>query len=1049
MSTREPAPTLIGKLVRTGFYDATRAQSLCVDPAVQAVLGPIDGQHPLFAALGYSADPDLALLTLVRICAGLVHGAPTQRLQAFQGLFVHADQFAPATGSDRQREQAKARLFSIIGFSQPLCDDLIRYPQLLDQLLADSEPLPSAQAMQTRMLEAVGAQPLSAPTTLDSAQATANLRRTYREILLHIAAHDLTAAEPGQNIAEVTRALADLAAAALEGALSIARSQLSDYGQGVRLAVIGMGKCGGQELNYISDVDVIYVAEPAPGFDQQYAARWGTVLATNLAKICSAPGTEPALWPVDAALRPEGKQGPLVRTVQSHLAYYERWAQTWEFQALLKARLVAGDRALAGQYLDAVSPLVWAAASRENFVEDAQAMRRRVEEHVPDAEKNRQLKLGKGGLRDVEFTVQLLQLVHGRHDQTIHSSNTLTALEQLAAGGYVGREHAQELGQCYRFLRLLEHRLQLRALRRTHLLPVEPEKLEILARSIGMRKQGGVGVQEQWQSVRRRVRKLQQALFYRPLLPATAQLSPEEARLAPRAAQARLAAIGYRDPAGAMRHITALTEGLTRRAAIQRQLLPVMLGWFSQGADPDQGLLTFRILSDDLGGTHWYLKLLRDSSSAAKKLAFLLSTSKYVGAALARSPESIAWLDNDEDLEVFSRERLALEAQAILQRAESASSAITLIRALRRRELARISCAELLRKIDPQTTALGVTNAAEVVIAAGLQLAQAEVVKALATGQKTAADPAEAAIELAEPSAPATFAVIAMGRMGGQEMGYGSDADLMFVYEPAPGHTEAQAQSYAQDVAVLLRLLLTQLGPEPELLIDADLRPEGRNGPLVRSLDSYAKYYARWSQPWESQALLRARPIAGDHGLQQKFVELVDPMRYPADGLDAVNLKEIRRLKARMEAERLPRGADPMRHLKLGRGSITDVEWVVQLLQLQYAAQYPQLRTTQTVAGLEAAERAGLIGAKDAKVLLQAWRFASNLRDANVLWSGRTGVDQTDMLPVDRTALEAIGRALGYPQGAASQVQEDYQRRARQARKVMEKLFYGTSTSVR
>lgn len=1042
MSTREPAPTLVGKLVRTGFYDAKRAQTLCADKDLQMVLGPIDGEHPLFTALGYSADPDLALLTLVRICEGLHRGAPAHRLNAFRDLFVPTDPLALTTVEDQQRAQATNRLFSIIGFSQPLCDDLVRHPHLLDLLLADTQPLPNAAAMRARILQAIGAPAAADPPIagLPKTEATSALRRTYREILIHIAAVDLTAPEPTEVIAEVTRALADLAAAALEGALSIARSQLLDHGRGVRFAVLGMGKCGGRELNYVSDVDVIYVAEPAPGFDQEYAARWGTVLGSELAKVCSAPGVEPALWPVDAALRPEGKQGPLVRTVESHLAYYGRWAQTWEFQALLKARLVAGDQELGARYLEAVTPLVWAAASRANFVEDAQAMRRRVEEHVPAQEKDRQLKLGKGGLRDVEFTVQLLQLVHGRQDVTIRSSNTLTALQQLALGGYVGREHAQELANCYRFLRLLEHRLQLRSLRRTHLLPSEPEKLELLARSIGMRRTGGAGVQAQWQAVRRRVRKLQQALFYRPLLPVTARLSPEEASLAPEAAQARLAAIGYRDPAGAMRHITALTEGLTRRAAIQRQLLPVMIGWFSQGADPDQGLLTFRILSDDLGGTHWYLKLLRDSSSAAKKLAFLLSTSKYVGAALARSPESIAWLDTDEDLEVFSRERLTVEAQAILQRADSASSAMTLIRALRRRELARISCAELLRNIDPQVTALGVTDAAEVVIAAGLQLAETEVSQACIPAVADAVD------GLGTPAVrgkPAVFAVIAMGRMGGREMGYGSDADVMFVYETAPGYTDAQAQAYAQDVAVLLRSLVTQIGSEPELPIDADLRPEGRNGPLVRSLESYEAYYARWSQPWESQALLRARPIAGDLDLQAKFIKLIDPLRYPAEGLDATNLKEIRRLKARMEAERLPRGADPLRHLKLGRGSITDVEWVVQMIQLQHGAQIPELRTTETVAGLEAAQRAGLVSAKDAQVLLKAWRFASNLRDANVLWTGRAGGEQADMLPVDRKALEAIGRVLGYPQGTASQVQEDYQRRARRARKVMERLFYG------
>lgn len=1027
MTAGARTPSIFGRLVRAGFFDATRAQSLCADNDLTAIFGPIDSEHRLLSALGQSPDPDLALLTLVRLSTRLRETNDQLRISALKDLLQGSDPLAALTDQDDDRALSVGRVFKVMGLSTALCDDLVRRPERLDILLAPDRTLElDASSMRTLLLGRVGADPgaLSPVSSLDPITATAAMRAGYRELLLQIAAYDLAAPDPTTVLSQVSAALADLAAAALEAALAVARSLDPDHGKAARLAVIGMGKCGGQELNYISDVDVIYVVEPAPGFSQDDGLRVGARLAKDLALICSGPGMEPPLWPVDAALRPEGKQGPLVRTVESHVAYYQRWAQTWEFQALLKARLVAGDTEVGTGYLEAVGTYVWAAAGRTDFVSDSQAMRRRVEENVPAKEASRQLKLGKGGLRDIEFTVQLLQLVHGRHDPTIHSANTLTALEELSSGGYVGREHALDLAQCYRFLRTLEHRLQLRHLRRTHLMPTDEVELEVLARCVAMRKEGAKGLEEKWHGVRRNVRKLHQALFYRPLLPATARLSPEEASLAPGAAQARLAAIGYRDPVGAMRHIEALTEGLSRRAAIQRQLLPVMLGWFSQGADPDQGLLNFRILSEDLGSTHWYLKLLRDSGSAAKRLAFLLSTSKYVSAALNRSPESIAWLDRSADLEILDRARLETECAALVARAESPQSGATLIRALRRRELARISCAQMLYHLDPATIAVGITDAAEIAISGVLQLAQA--------------------MELGESSngVPALISIIAMGRMGGREMGYGSDADIMFVYEPANGANDKDAGAYAHQVAVHLRTLLTQGSDEPPLPIDADLRPEGRTGPLVRSLASYAQYYARWSAPWESQALLRARPIAGNPGLSARFIELIDPLRYPAQGLDGTNLKEIRRLKARMEAERLPRAADPTRHLKLGRGSITDVEWVVQLLQLQHGDQIPELRTTETLAGLQAAKDACLIGAEETDVLAQAWQFASNLRDANVLWTGRTTGAHVDVLPTDRVALGGVGRVLGYPQGTASQVEEDYLRRARRARKVMEKLFY-------
>ena len=883
------------------------------------------------------------------------------------------------------------------------------------------------QDVRAELLVAVGADPeadvpvaeLTGPAGWDA------MRRAYRRRLLRIAATDLTSPDPLSRMPGVAAALADLAAAALESALSLARAELDDHGVGVRLAVLGMGKCGGRELNYVSDVDVIYVAEPADGVDESHALAVGARLATGLARACANPSGEPALWPVDAALRPEGKNGPLVRTLASHQAYYERWARTWEYQALLKARPVAGDRALGDAYVAAMNPMVWAAVSRENFVADSQAMRRRVEQHVPAAEADRQLKLGVGGLRDVEFTVQLLQLVHGRADESIRSPSTLTALAALAAGGYVGREDAARLAVCYRLLRALEHRIQLHRLTRTHLMPTADADLRRLARSVGMRAEGAEGLMERWRSVRREVRGLHEALFYRPLLPATAQLSTEEASLAPDAARARLAAIGYRDPPGAMRHIAALTAGVSRRAAIQRQLLPVMLGWFAEGADADAGLLNFRRLSDTLGTTHWYLRLLRDSGTAAARLARVLSTSKYVAEALARSPESVAWLADDSELTPRTPARLQSEADALLTRAVEPVLAATALRAMRRRELARTGAADVLGVVTSTSAAESLTAAADVLLAGALRIALHETLaeRGLAT-------------------TPTRMLIVAMGRLGGREMGYSSDADVMFVHDPLPGVDQLVAQQVALSVATRVRQLLGEVGTEPPLDVDADLRPEGRNGPLARSFASYVEYYQRWSSPWESQALLRARPVAGDTGLGERFVALVDPMRYPSGGLEPAVVREVRRIKARVEAERLPRGVEPARHLKLGRGGLSDVEWTVQLIQLRHAFEVPGLRTTATLDALNAAVDAGLVAADDARTLTEAWVLASRLRDAIVLWSGRSGGAHADQLPHDRQALAGLARVMGYPAGSGAELEEDYLRAARRARAVVERVFY-------
>jgi len=1001
-------------LMRSGFTDSARAGALLQEPFIQRVLERAGGEErggvaDLLRALAEVPDPDLALLSLTRVGDSLVDAEPLLAMLAEPG-------------------PPRDRLLAVLGGSAALADWLVAHPVAVE-MLADSQPrvgMPFAQ-VRRRMLVATGADPEAAVPVAAGRPAAGHLdswRRAYRRELLLIAADDLTAREPHALQPQVAAALADLAAAALEGALALARAELGDQSSTVRLAVLGMGKLGGRELNYISDVDVIYVVEPAQGASEDQAVAEGAKLAAMTARMCSTPSAEPALWEVDAALRPEGKNGPLVRTLDSHLTYYRRWAKTWEFQALLKARHAAGDADLSQAYLQSIGPMVWEAVNRENFVQDAQAMRRRVEENVPVAEADRQIKLGRGGLRDVEFTVQLLQLVHGRVDADIRSPNTLDALAALSEAGYVGRDHAAELAECYQFLRLLEHRIQLFRMRRTHLFPTAEEDVRRLSRSVGLGAAGAEGLRERWRSTRRKVRHLHEELFYRPLLPATARLSADDAALSPETAAARLSAIGYRDPKGAVRHIAALSEGISRRAAIQRQLLPVLLGWFAEGADPDGGLLSFRKLSEELGTTYWYLKLLRDSGAAAERLAHLLSSSKYVAAGLIRSPESVAWLGQDKHLRPRPADSLWTNLDAMLSRRDEAGKAANTVRYIRRRELTRGAIGDVLGRVRIETMSEVITPAADLALKGVLRIARDAVT-------------AEQGLE----QEPATFAVVAMGRLGGVEMGYASDADVLFVYEPAPGDLD-QAKGWAMAVASQLRSLLGATGAEPALPVDADLRPEGRQGPMVRTLSAYAEYYARWAQGWERQALLRARPVAGDEGLGDRFVELIDPLRYPAGGLAEPEVRELRRIKARVEKERMPRGVPASHHLKLGRGGLTDVEWTVQLLQLQYAATVPELRTTATLAALQAAQHAELLSPADTVRLRHAWELASRLRNGIVLATGRASVQKADVLPGGQE-LAAVARLLGYAPGHAVDLDQHWLRASRRARAVMERVFFG------
>ena len=1079
---RRTRTRLRAQMVSAGFYDSGKSERWLEAPELASV-----DRVNLFAGLRYAPSPDTALPALVR----LIEKHPPVAERANCG-------------------EKQMGLFRLLGASQAVGDFLYRHPQTIDPLFdtdtvrgetelvatehpktvldtpetdtpnktperEQKSPLPQSAPLntpyRTRLLHAVGADPDAerprAHAELTGKDGYVALRVAYRAELAKIALIDVCSPDPVELMPTIGRHLADLAAAALEAALAIARTEVAEGAGGglcaapargasvdaLDLAIIGMGKCGARELNYISDVDVVYVIAPAPAGDlpegaepltEQQCAQIGTELVHALTKAIMAPAPEPPLWEVDANLRPEGKDGPLVRTVESYVSYYKRWAENWEFQALLKARPVAGSAHLGRRFAHAIDPFVWDSAARESFVESVQAMRARVTDNIPPAQVEQQIKLGPGGLRDIEFTVQLLQLVHGRTDPTVRTKSTIESLEALTGSSYISRADAQTFALYYKKLRLLEHRIQLSQLRRTHLMPAKEHERRALARSLVSPERLGTLSAEQmykaWQKLKRNVRSLHERVFFRPLLAAVSTLSRDEVVLTESAAQDRLAALGYRDPRGAMRHIQALTSGVSRRAEIQRHLMPVLLGWFADGVDADAGLLGFRIVSESLGTTSWYLRMLRDSPAAAERLCHILSSSRYITDLLEDAPTSITWLDKVADLQPLGAAALKAEIASLLSRHDDSAEAMRAVRYLRRREILRIAMGDALNLLGVQQVCTGLATVDECTIGAALALAEREEI--------TAKEREEAAgireIPEEEPKNPllTEIAVIAMGRLGGAENGFGSDADVMFVHRPVEGAGEEEAQSQANRIVNRLMQLIKQpvrpaIRAERPLEVDADLRPEGKQGAMVRSLDSYRAYYERWAETWEFQALLRARPIAGSEDMGRTFIELIDPYRYPRE-FTAEQAQQVRRMKARVEHERMPHGADRTRQLKLGRGGLSDVEWLVQLIQLQHAHKVEGLRTTSTLEALDAAVQANLVAAEDAEVLRDAWLLATKIRGGNVL----RGVRQSDLLPTLRDALEAVARWSGYTPGNARQLEEDYLRVTRNARKVYERLFF-------
>ena len=985
-------------------------------------------------SLSRAPDADLALTTCARLRESLDEHSdlPAGTNWAALDSALHSD------------ETLRARLFSLTGSSTVLGDHLVADPHKWTHL---QHEFPVREDFFAGLLSSVEAQPVrmtaddvdsepAANTASDDlstagtyragisgAAAVSPLRVAYRDQLMVIAAHDLAGSvvqtEVPVPFGDVALALSDLADAALTAALAVGITNVfgeDDFAS--RLGVIAMGKCGAQELNYISDVDVVFVSDPA---DPKTAR-----VAGEMMRVGSM-----AFFEVDAALRPEGKRGDLVRTLDSHVAYYKRWAKTWEFQALLKARPMTGDMALAADYMEAVGPMVWTASEREDFVHDVQRMRRRVEENVPTELLERELKLGRGGLRDVEFAVQLLQMVHGRSDETLRVRNTVEALVRLVDGGYIARADTGKLIDAYEFLRLLEHRLQLQRLKRTHLLPEldDEEGYRWLARAAGVRAEGmrdapGM-LAERLRVLRSRVRRLHEKLFYRPLLDSIAAYDAEALSLSSEAMERQLAALGFGSPRNAVGHLRALIGSTKRRGRIQSLILPTLLEWLSETADPDAGLLAYRKISEEHQELTWFLRLLRDDHVAGKRLMTVLGNSAFVRELLQRAPNVI--LDLADGAE--GPKLLASDAQTIA-RALTASAArhstpekvIATARSLRRAELAKIGCADILGLIDVEGVGKRLTLLWNAVIEAALS----------------------AVIKSALPEdgeAPAAVAVISMGRLGGHEQSYGSDADVLFVCRASDGVEDERAIKWATSVCESMRKLLGTPSSDPPLDVDADLRPEGRSGPLVRTLGSYRAYYEKWAETWELQSLLRASTCAGDSELALDYLHMIDKFRYPEGGVPEKSVLAIRRMKARVDDERLPRGANRSTHTKLGRGGLSDVEWTVQLLTMQSASEVEGLHTTSTLDALSAAASAELISESDAEDLRASWTMAARVRNALVLVRGKP----IDELPTSGKVVAGVAQICSGKEAALDTAEfiNEYMRVTRIGRKAVDKVFWG------
>ena len=831
----------------------------------------------------------------------------------------------------------------LLGFSTAAADFLVRHPEEV-ATLADVGP-------RTRAV-------LDAELGGDIARLGADdgLRVFRRRAMLRVAARDLD----GASLEDVVEEISRVAEACLEAACRLAVGDL-------RMAVIGLGKLGGGELNYASDVDLIFVHADGGPEAQDQAERAAAALIRSLAE----PTAEGISLRVDPALRPGGRGGVLSRSLEATLDYYERQSATWERQAMIKARPVAGDPWIGSAFVEGVAPFVYPEELGVRAIDDVRRTKVRLEEYIRRRGKElTEVKRGRGGIRDVEFAVQLLQIVHGRRDPMLREPNTLRALAMLAEEGYVAQADADALADAYRFLRRLEHRLQIVHDLQTHDLPADPHARTTLARSLGLA--DASALQDEYERQTELVRGIHERLFYRPLLEAFAgPVAPSPGVDRP-ATEELLSGLGFASTSQSFEVLRRLVDPATRMGKVLAHVFPVMVPALALASNPDQALVRLERIAEAVGDRHGPADALAADPAAALRLAHVAAASAFATDLLVASPERLTALADGG---------LQVDAQAALVSA-----------------VARYAS----RELQPRETGSVLAAVADRVV--------------------------REAVEAAEPDLP--FAVIGMGKHGARELNMASDLDLLFVYEGEGPDDMRRAVGAAERVMRAIR----DAGWEP----DADLRPEGRNGPLARSLAGYLEYWERYAELWEFQSLLRARYVAGDEQLGRRFELNAGDFAYPPDGITVDRVAEIRRMRERIERERVKPPEAAKFHFKLGVGSLADVQFAVEVSLMRFGGAQPELRTNRTLDAIERLAEHHLVEQSVARDLGEAFVFLSDVKNALEV-DRRLHAEAVPASPQEQTAL---ARRLGYEEYPRQGFIDDYLRVTRRARRAMERVFH-------
>ncbi len=943
-------------------------------------LFPIDTLHRIVISSLLTPAPDMALNTFERLAVVIPPADLTE--------IIH-------------RKKRLSQFLLVCGASSFLVNLIFKTPASFRRIFLENaiEISRSADDMLAELRSRV-------TTPMDIFALHRELRCFKREEILRIGARDLNGLSP---LEEVTGELSNLAAASLQVAYEVCRANLvREYGapmvlsagvpREAEMTVIGMGKFGGNELNFSSDIDIIYFYESdngeTSGIPDGGDGLKGVIslhaffnkLGEMISKALSQVTEDGFVFRVDVGLRPEGKSGDMAISVHSAEIYYESWGQSWERTAMLKARPVAGSLDLGEQFLKMLQPFVYRKYLDYNLIEDMKNMKQKIDASLTRSmEGETNLKLGRGGIREIEFFIQALQLVYAGKNPKLRERNSLKALTALLAAHLITEEDHLKLSDAYRFLRTVEHRIQVVQERQTHNLPIRDEELLALARRSGFLRLNGLErFREVLEGHRGNVSAIYGNLFHTRDTTLREATDPTVLFFLDHKADAdlvkdMLAERRFEDVERAYQNLQSLRNGpekgkLTERSRrLLEKISPLLLQEIFASPDPDMALTNLERFLSVIGTRSSYYALLAENGETMKLLVSLFGMSEFLSKILIGHPELLdSMVARSHVSTVKQKDDMAADLTTLLDQCDHFEDQLDVLRRYRNEEFLRIGMNDIHGQLGQSEVTSQLTLVSEACLEAAYRLAVQDLSR-FGKPQFT----------LDGRSSEASLAVIGMGKMGGGDLNYHSDLDIIFVYDHQ-GNTDGEKQIsnheyFAKLAQKIISILTMQTREGYVYKIDTRLRPSGNAGPLVTSLQSFLDYHRKEAQIWERQALTKARVVLGNDLLASQLGDVIRQAVYGST-IDDDGRREIRRLRKRMEDELARETADSY-NIKSGRGGMVDVEFAVQYLQLRNGCRHPELRTTSTIIALKEIGTLGLVPESCADAMLSGYKFLRKLEN--------------------------------------------------------------------